>query len=123
MYSSAEWRLALSKILELTSKGVISWKMVDPIAEDVWAETDRTYIAEYKGSIYGVSAIRRKHYLDEDDWVWSSDYVLNFYERDDEKKLVRIASAPEVNSIQNIYQLAHDSFASKKNILGNLLMD
>ena len=123
MYTNLQWRNALSKILELTSKGEIVWSQHSPLTDDVWTETDRTYIAEYKGSVYGVSQVRRKHYFDEEDWAWTSDYVLNFYERTLEGELKRIASAPESNIIQNIFSLAQDSYAAKRNVLGDLLGD
>lgn len=119
-YESEDWIKAITRLIELTSKEEISWEVTDDYEQDVWTEVDKAYRTEVKSTIYIVRSIRRKRYIDEDDWYWASDVDLEVYRMLDDK-MVKIATAPELNVLHNLYSIAEGSFAYSQGALNALL--
>lgn len=120
-YSNNDWMKAITRLIELTSKQEASWDLSSSYDNDEWTEVDRAYEASLNGVKYVVKSSRFRYYTDEDAWYWSNKFEFEIYKLNSEQKYIRIAKAPELNVVGNLYAVVEDSYAYKENALGGLL--
>jgi len=120
-YSTEDWSKAITKLIELTSKQEASWDLTSNYEEDHWTEVDRAYEALLNGLRYIVKSSRYKHYQDEDLWYWANKFEFEIYKLNSNQEYIRIAKAPELNMIANLYEVVEDNYAYKENALTGLL--
>ncbi len=119
-YTSKDWRIAITNLLQKTSKGEVSWEVSELFAGDVWTDVDRSFQCTINDKIYVVSETRSKYYIDEDEFVWNGGYDFSVYKKsfDNEK----LTSAPkELSILANLFDAAEKSYAFSSNVLGDLL--
>ncbi|MER8565360.1 hypothetical protein NKH85_08675 [Mesorhizobium sp. M0924] len=120
-YDNDDWIKAITKLIELTSKEEVSWNLTEEYEEDVWTEVDRAYVATLKDFRYVVKSTRKKDYVDESEWYWTSGFSFEIYKRGHDLGFVRIASAPDLNIVSNLYSVVEDNFAYREGALKDLL--
>jgi hypothetical protein len=120
-YSNSDWSRAITKLIEVTSKQEASWDLATLYDNDPWTEVDRAYETLLNGMRYVVKSSRYKYYTDTDEWYWSNRFEFEIYKLNSDKEYIRIAKAPELNMIANLYGVVEDNYAYKENALGGLL--
>ncbi|WP_156318054.1 hypothetical protein [Blastomonas sp. AAP25] len=120
-YSIEQWRKAITKLLELTSEDKLIWQSSDDYEPEASEAIDGSFSAKLKDKMYVVSKVRRRHYLDENDFVWVYRFNLAIFERNLFSGFEAIANSPDISSIAALYEAAESNFAYNKNALGDLL--
>lgn len=119
-YSVSDWRKAVAKLIQMTSKGELNWEALDDFAFDVWNDVDRAFSATNGDKCYIVADLRYKHFTDEDSYFWANRtaLVINKVGIDD----VRIAEAPrDLGAVNSLFSAVTESFAYSQNALDGLL--
>lgn len=120
-YSNEQWRKAITKLLELTSENQVTWEPTDIYPGDVWSTVQNSYVAKIKDKAYVISEVSRKQYTDEDNFYWTSDYVLSIYEKKGFQGYLKLAVAPEISSVSSLFDAAQSNYAFNSNALGDLI--
>lgn len=120
-YSISQWRKAIVKLLELTSENSISWETSNIYQGDAWTLVDDSMMATMNEKIYTISKTRSKHYLDEDQFVWSLEYNFSIFIGNKYSGYHMIASAPDTVSLETLYEKAQANRAFNQDALGDLL--
>ncbi|KYC34459.1 hypothetical protein WA1_51755 [Scytonema hofmannii PCC 7110] len=120
-YTSEHWRKAVTKLLELTSNNSIKWEPSQLFVPDAWTIVDNSYMSTIKEKTYVVSETRKRHYLDEDEYVWHGYHVLSIYEKKGYQNYTKLAISPEMSSISSLFDAAQANYAFNSNALGGLL--
>ncbi|MBY5836005.1 hypothetical protein J3P71_00685 [Rhizobium leguminosarum] len=120
-YSDDDWSKAITKLIELTSKQEASWDLSSLYDEDPWTEVDRAYEALLNGVRYVVKSSRFRNYTDEESWYWANKFEFEIYKLNSNQEYIRIAKAPDLRMIGNLYGVVEDNYAYKENALGGLL--
>lgn len=119
-YTTDQWRKAIANLIKKTSKKEVEWQAGDEYDVDVWTEVDRSLSCVLGDFVYVVSQTRRKHYLDEDVWVWDAGYHFSVRKADSDRTF--IASAPQdLSAIGDLFHIAEQSYAFSEGALGGLL--
>lgn len=120
-YNTNDWVRAITKLIELTSKQEASWDLSSYYDTDPWTEVDRAYETLLNGVRYVVKSSRYRHYYDEDAWSWANKFEFEVYKIRANEDYIRIAKAPDLNVVTNLYAVVEDNFAYKENALSGLL--
>lgn len=123
-YTSRDWSKAITKLTELTSKGTLKWSLTNSYAEDNWEVVDRAFASSLQSSKYVVKVVRRKNYVDEDEYYWEGGTKLEVYKEvvlGEGEKLISIAPVtPVIGRLQSAIEA---SFAFQSGALDGLLDD
>jgi len=120
-YTSEDWRNAIANLIQRTSKKSVSWTTSELFKGDAWTEVDRSFECAVNDKLFVVSETRRKHYLDEDVFVWNGGYDFSVF-TGDKYDVALLASAPnDLHIIGNLFGAAAANFAHNSNVLGDLL--
>lgn len=120
-YSNQDWVKAITKLIELTSKQEVVWDLSTQYESDPWTEVDRAYDASLNGVRYVVKSSRFRNYTDEDEWYWANKFEFEIYKLTVSEAYVRIAKAPDLTTISNLYAMVEDNYAYKEGALNGLL--
>lgn len=120
-YTTENWRKAITKLLELTSKGTIHWEPSELYKGDSWSIVDSSFQAKLNDKTYVVSKTRSRHFLDETEFVWAGGFNLSVFEEHGFQGQVQIAIAPEISSAGALFDAAEANMAFNRNALGDLL--
>ena len=120
MYSSSDWRKALTKLLELTSLSEIKWEPSDISASEEHRQVVGAFEVKYSERTFVITQLKYQSYLDETEWFWETEYDLGIYEPAF-SGMRRIATAPNILTLSSLYSAAEDSYAYSKNALAGLL--
>ena len=119
-YTSQDWRLAITNLIKLTSKGEIKWERSDLYRGDSWTEVLRSFQCKIGDKIYVVSSTRSKSWIDESEYVWSPGYDFTIYENNFEAQ--PIGSAPaDLNIVRSLFDTVEQSFVFLRRALDGLL--
>lgn len=123
-YTAKDWSQAITKLIQLTSNGTLTWQFTTDYNEDTWEIVDRAFSAAYNNSRYVVKAIRKKNYIDEDEFYWVSDAKLEIYKSPSiTQQEMLISSSPETPVTGRLLSAVEASFAYQQGALSGLLDD
>jgi hypothetical protein len=120
-YDETDWVKAITKLIEMTSKRELTWDIFTKYEEDAWTVVDRAYASQSNMKHYVVKSSRYRHFTDEDSWFWAAKFEFEVYKMDEERRFLRIATAPELRITSNLFSVVESSFAFKENALKGLL--
>lgn len=120
-YTNEAWRLAITKLLEMTSRNEIKWESSRLYEGDAWTSVDSSFQASQDNKAYVISKTRSRYYLDETEFVWQGGFNFSIFEDDGFKNFEHIATAPAINSLNALYDAAEGNSAFNRNALGGLL--
>lgn len=122
-YSEDDWRKAISKLIQLSKEGEVSWFIEEPFHLDAWTEVDRAFGCCIDDKKYVVSATRKRHYIDEEEFFWVNGASFCVYAKTGYSEVYSfVAEAPrDMSIIDSLYTAAADNYAYKQNALGSLL--
>lgn len=119
-YSNADWRMAITNLIKLTSKGEIKWDRSHLYTGDAWTDVQRSFESKINDKVYVVSSTKSKSWVDEDEFVWSQGYDFSVFDGGFDKLI--IGSAPsDLNIIKSLFDVAEQSFAFERKALDGLL--
>ena len=120
-YSNTDWRAAITKLLQQTSKKQISWDASDMKQIDAWTEVDRSLETTINNKVYVVCQTRTKYFHNEEDWSWVGGFYFGvFIKNFDGYEL--LASAPEdLSATASLWSAAESSYAYESDALKDLL--
>lgn len=121
MYSSSDWRKAVTKLMDLSAGGQVQWKQSSIFEVSEGRKIIGSYEAEFADKLFVISEVQFKQYFDEDVWDWGVKYDLSVYEHDLITGYERIATAPDVSILSSLYNSAENALAYSRNALGGLL--
>lgn len=120
-YSTEDWRKAVTKLLKLTSQNELQWESTDIYESDGWSIVDQSFMAKLKGKAYVISALKKRHYLDEYEYILVPDYKLSIYLVKPFDEHERIATAPDLSSLSSLFEAAENNMAFNVKALDDLL--
>lgn len=120
-YTNQSWRMAITKLLEMTSKNEIKWEISDLYGGDAWTTVDGSFSASQADKVYVISKTRSRYYIDENEFVWQGGYNFSIFENKGFHGYEHIATAPSMNSLNALYDAAEGNLAFNRNALGGLL--
>lgn len=120
IYTVDEWRKAITKLIQMTSNGEVTWKSYSDYEADVWTEVDRSYSCLLNDKRYVVAAVRSKYFLDEEEYFWANRTVFSIFSATIPPTF--LGEAPkDLNVVESLYSVVEESFAYSQNALGDLL--
>lgn len=120
-YSTEDWRKAVTKLLKLTSQNELHWESTDIYESDGWSIVEQSFMAKHKDKAYVISILKKRHYLDEYEYILVPDYKLSIYLVKPFDEYERIATAPELSSLSSLFEAAENNMAFNVKALGDLL--
>ena len=119
-YSEDDWRKAITRLIQMTSNGELSWAEYPDFKADAWTEVDRAFACKLKDKKYVVAAIRTRHYVDEEEFFWVNGVAFAVYKAGFADLF--IGEAPRTLSVlDSLLSVVTDSFVFSQNALGDLL--
>lgn len=120
-YTNDNWRLAITRLLEMTSRNEIKWEPSDLYHGDAWTTVDSSLSAKHDGKAYVISKTRSRYFLDENEFVWQGGFNFSIFATRGFETYEQIATAPALNSLGALYDAAENNLAFNRNALGGLL--
>ena len=120
-YTNESWRLAITRLLEMTSRNEIKWEPTNLYEGDAWTSVDRSLCAFREDKAYVVSKTRSRHYLDETEFVWQGGFNFSVFQKKGFQTFEHIATAPPLSSTSALYDAAESNLAFNRDALGDLL--
>ena len=105
----------------LTSANEIQWAQSDLYNGDAWTSVDRSLMAEIGDKAYVISQTRTKHYYDEEAFSWNGGFDFSIFENTGFRVYQKIATAPQMTSLNGLFEAAENNMAFNKNALDGLL--
>lgn len=120
-YTNEQWRSAITNLLKMTSMNQIRWETTNLESGDAWTTIDRSLKSEVDDKAYVVSQTRTKYYYDEDEYSWRGGFIFSVFEKTGYNEYEKIATAPDISAIGNLFEAAENNMAFNRNALGGLL--
>lgn len=91
----------IEKLIELTQKNIIKWKISDkyPILSDM-EKFDTIFSADYLGQKLRVYKFFYRHYRDEDEFYWLEEYKLEIFDQQN-NTLFNFLTLPNIKDLLN----------------------
>lgn len=123
-YTNKDWLNAITRLIEKTSKGEYKWRLTDKFREDPYEETDSAYELWIKLNRYVVRCVKIREYFSEEpnDYMWSGGFHrLEIYHDDEQGRPVKVAVAPQLDAVRDLFLKVQASYAFNQGILDDLL--
>lgn len=119
-YTSTQWKKAIDKLINMTEQGELDWGASNIFRGDAYDQLDEALEVDHARKVYVISRARKREWYSEEDFHWAPFYDLSIYERK-ATGLIKLATAPEMISLYNLYVAARDRFAKSSGALDDLL--
>jgi hypothetical protein len=120
-YTNDQWRSAITKLLTMTSKNEIRWQRSELYEGDAWTVVDSSLAAEVGDKAYVISQTRTKHFFDEEQYAWIGGFVFSIFVNTGFHGYQKIATAPELSSLNGLFEAAENNMAFNRKALDDLL--
>lgn len=122
-YTKSQWIGAVTKLIELTSKGKIKWGITGDYVEDGTTVVDRAFEAKTKTNRYVIKAVRLRNYIEEDEFFWEYSHSFEIYRPVFGGGFQLIATAPSLQIVTTLFLTAEANYAVQQGALDELLGD
>jgi len=119
-YSSAQWKRAVDKLINMTEQGELDWEESSTFRGGAYDQLDDALEVFHSGKVYVIARARRREWYSDEDFHWAPFYDLSIYERRS-SGMIKLATAPDMISLYALYSAARDMFAKNSGALDDLL--